>query len=94
MIVIDWPRQSGGRACTDDRSARGSARLEGPGVAGRSNRHVRQPDGQDGRDEFEGEGVCVATVRTRERGERCAFEAQLHVLHRRARGIGARPEVL
>jgi hypothetical protein len=36
----------------------------------------------------------VATVRTRELGERCAFEAQLDVLRRRARGIGARPEVL
>jgi len=36
----------------------------------------------------------VATVRTRERGERGALEAQLDVLRRRARSIAARPEVL
>ena len=36
----------------------------------------------------------MATVRTRERGERGALEAQLDVLHRRARSIAARPEVL
>ena len=36
----------------------------------------------------------MATVCTRERGERGALEAQLDVLRRRARGVAARTEML